>query len=297
MSSPSVAVFGSGGNIGKYLFDFLSKSEKIQFPIKVVTRDIKNKTSTSKLEYIEGEISEANVDKLSEQLKGVDVIVSLTPASPPANLVKEKILQQVKPQIYVPTQYGLNGREVDQILPGMFKFNIDHVDNVRAIGGIKVVEFLNGFFIGDGFLTEIVGHAGIDTEKKTVTYANKPETKVPVTYLPDIANAIVGLITLEPSEVPQLLKIQSAEVSFEDIAKLYEKNHNVSLKVETVPLEEVVKQANDRIQTGKALDHSDFSFIIWVASSTGRDKGGSYSENDNELINPGEKSFKWTKFH
>lgn len=97
MSSPSVAVFGSGGNIGKYLFDFLSKSEKIQFPIKVVTRDIKNKTSTSKLEYIEGEISEANVDKLSEQLKGVDVIVSLTPASPPANLVKEKILQQVKP--------------------------------------------------------------------------------------------------------------------------------------------------------------------------------------------------------
>lgn len=297
---PSVAVIGSAGFIGGPLVEAFGRpdlKDKIQFPVKVLTRSAKGKTSTSTIKYVEAELSESNVAKVAEELKGSDVIVSLLPPSPETSSVLEATLKQVKPKVYIPSQFGSDIRSAQKNLPGFLKIKIDHSDKVRSFG-VKVVEVVNSFFIGEGhFLTEIVGHVGIDANTKTVTYAGSPQTKIAISYLPDVGNAVASLTSIEPSKLPDTVRIQSDEVTYEDIAKKYEKDHGVTLQVKNITAEELLKKANDKIQTAKEFSLEDFLLYLWAVSVGGRDYGNSYSKNDDDLVNPGGKLFKWTKFH
>ncbi|KAK7678617.1 hypothetical protein QCA50_018340 [Cerrena zonata] len=278
---PSVAVIGSAGFIGGPLVEAFSRpdlKDKIQFPVKVLTRSAKDKTSTSTIKYVEAELSESNVAKVVGELKGSDVIVSLLPPSPDTISVLESTLKQVKPKVYIPSQFGSDIRPAQKNLPGFLKIKIDHSDNGH-------------------FLTEIVGHVGIDANTKTVTYAGSPQTKIAISYLPDVGNAVASLTSIEPSKLPDTVRIQSDEVTYEDIAKKYEKDHGVTLQVKNITAEELLKKANDRIQTAKEFSLEDFLLYLWAVSVGGRDYGNSYSKNDDDLVNPGGKLFKWTKFH
>ncbi|KAK7687534.1 hypothetical protein QCA50_009414 [Cerrena zonata] len=275
MSKPSVTVIGSAGL--------------------VVTRSAADKKDTATLKYVEADLG--NETKLAEVLKGRDVIVSLASPSPEGNAVLEKVLTQVRPQVYIPSQFGSDLRPAQQKLPGFQTLKTDHADKVRA-QGIKVVEVVTSYFIGEGhFLTEIVAHAGIDRDAGTVTYADSPQTKIAISYLPDVGNAVATLVSVDPLQMPDVFRMQSDEITYEDVAKKFENDHGVTLQVKHTTSDELLAKANEMMKVSQGFVLDEFLFYLWAVSAAGRDFGNSYSKNDNELVNPGGKLFPWTKFH
>uniref|UniRef100_P87221 CIP1 protein n=1 Tax=[Candida] sp. HN95 TaxID=159257 RepID=P87221_9ASCO len=296
MSKVSVAVIGLNGFLGKPLLAALESGkfdDKLQFPIKAITR--KETPSTDKVQYVVGTLDEANIDAIAEQIKGIDVIVELVHPTPELFAATEKLASLVKPKLYVPSQFGTDLIQVDTYSPGFLGAKTEHSKKLRALG-VKVVDVITGFFFAPGaFLYEIVGHVGIDPATKTVVQRGAPETKIAVSSLPDIGYAVASIITKDPSTLPDTIRIQSDTITFQDVINRYEKDHNVKLTVtETISKEESLEDLKKRIAAG--FKPSDFLIYLQIIAAQGLDKGLSFSEIHNELVNPGESLWKWSKY-
>ena len=111
----------------------------------------------------------------------------------------------------------------------------------------------------------------------------------------DIANSVLSLITLYPQTIPDIVRIQSDEVTFQEVIDRYIQTHNVELKVvKTIPKEQVAKDILTRFESGFSPD--DIFFYLQAIASQGTDKGMHFTEIHNELVNPGESLWKWEKF-
>lgn len=294
---PTVAVLGSSGFLGEPVLKAFSADylkDKIQFPVKALTRDIKTKRDSDKVAFVEGNLDVTSKERIIQEFTGVDVIIELiTPDVQLFNIV-ESIVSSVKPKLFIPSQFGAELSKVDKYLPGFLGAKTDHSNNIRKLG-VKVVDVVTGYFaLEDAFLYEIVGGVGIDAEHKTVTYAGSPQTPIAISKLPDIGYAVATLSTIPPSELSDTIRIQSQQVTFEDVVKRYEQNHNVVLKVNNTTKEDILKDAQSRFKTKFEL--KDFLFYLHAIAAQGVDQGLSFSKVDNELVNPKQQSWSWGSF-
>ncbi|QFZ27189.1 putative eugenol synthase [Clavispora lusitaniae] len=295
MSKPSVAIFGLNGTLGAPTLNAIQTTfaDKFSFPVLAVTRDTSKVTSTDKVKYIKGDYINGT-SELAEQLKGTDVIIELVSPNPDLFAAIESIVTQVKPKLFIPTQFGCDLEAAAKTFPGFLGIKKAHSDKIRETG-IKVVDVYNGFFAEGAWLYEIIGHVGADLESKTVTYFNSPSLAFSYSSLKDVGLAIASVASKPVSELPDKVRIQSGTVTFEEVVKKYEETHNVKLEVkEVVPKEEVIKQSKE--VWGQGFNPAKFLYYLQVLASLGPDGGVTFSSNDDELVNPGESLWKWTKY-
>ncbi|KAK6460613.1 hypothetical protein DFJ63DRAFT_320772 [Scheffersomyces coipomensis] len=296
MGKVSVAVIGLNGHLGKPVLEAINSGkfdDKIAFPIKALTR--KEQASTDKIQYITTEINDETVSSISKSLEGTDVIIELVQPSPDLFATIEKIVKEVKPKLFVPSQFGTDLIQVDKFAPGFLGLKTQHSENVRKFG-IKVVDVITSLFaVPGGFLYELVASVGVDTATKTVVQRGEPTDKFSITKLEDIGFTVVSLITLPIDKLPDTLRISSDVISFQDVIDKYEKSHDVKLTVtKTISKEQTLKDLQEKYATG--FEFKDFFFYLHSIAALGLDKGLYYSEVHNELVNPGEKYWKWGKF-
>ncbi|CUM57131.1 unnamed protein product [Debaryomyces tyrocola] len=293
MTKPTVAIIGTSGFLGKPTLDAFESSifaDKFQFPIKALSRS--SKPSTDKIEYIQGSLDDEGIDKVVESFKGVDVIIELS--GPKVYGPVETLVKQVKPKLFIPSQFGTEIDKSDKVFPGFLDIKTKHSKAVRDVG-IKTVDVITSLFASPGaFLYEIVGQVGIDSESKTVTYRGDPNIKFSFTHVNDIGRSVVAIAAIDPSKLPDKIRIQSGLITPSQVVERYEKDHNVKLAVKNESAEEALKAGKAKYAQG--FNPADFLFYLSVILSQGVDHGLRYSQNENELVNPGNASWNWDQY-
>lgn len=293
MSKPTVAIVGLNGFLGKPVIHALESDtfvDKVSFPVKAVTRS--PKPSTDRIQYVKGNIGSGDVDSLAQELKGVDVLVELTGGNPELFSGFEKLVASVKPKLVIPSQFGTELDKSDKIFPGFLGFKQDHSQALRKTGA-KVVDIITSLFAApSSFLYEIVAHLGINASANEVTYLGRPEQKISISRIEDIGYAIVSVASKKPSELPDKVRVQSQVITQQDVVKRYEETHNVKLRVNYVSAEDALKAGQAKYAQG--FQFQDFLYYLNVLASQG--VGVYFTENEDEIVNPGEKLWKWHKF-
>ncbi|KAG7660587.1 uncharacterized protein J8A68_005853 [[Candida] subhashii] len=295
MSKVSIAILGLSGSLGKPTIEAINSGkfdDKIQFPVKAFSRQ--DRESTDRIKYIKSELTEDTVDSISQELAGVDVIIEYLNPNPALLTIVEKVLEKVKPKLFIPSQFGIDILLARQYIPDILHMKYDHSENVRAIGGIKVVDIVTNWFAEDGlYLYEFVPHIGIDKETNTYLQIGDLDTTFPFTRVEDIGYIAIATATTPVEKLPDQIRVKSGDVSFREVIERYEKNHNVKLEVGTkLTPEEAMKQLKEKHEkTG--FNWGDFFFYLQTLAVA---VGLSYDSKDNELINPDESIWKWGVF-
>lgn len=296
MGKASIAIIGTSGFLGQPVIDAIESGifdDKIAFPVKAVTRT--KKTSTDKVQYVQGALDELGVDVLAAQLKGINTIISLVGGKPDLYVSVEKLVKLVKPQLYIPSQFGTEIDKSAKIFPGLLGFKQEHSENLRS-AGIKVVDIVTGLFAVPGaFLYELVGAVGVDAENKTVTYRGNADEKFPVSKVDDIGRVVVAVALSNPDSLPDKVRTYSDVVSQRQVVERYEQTHNVKFAVKEVSASESLKEGQDKWNSaGFKLEL--FFFYLNVLLSQGTDNGLIFSKDERDLVNSHELLWKWSKF-
>ncbi|GEQ69576.1 hypothetical protein JCM33374_g3248 [Metschnikowia sp. JCM 33374] len=299
MSKPSVAIFGLNGNLGASTLAAFETSvfqDKFQLPVLAVTRDVSKTTSTAFVKYVQGDIANGK-EALIKELANVDVVISLLGATPDVLDNIEAVVAGIKPKVYIPSQFGMDIPAASKIFPGLIAFKAAHSDKIRELG-IKVVDIITSLFAGGIWLHHVVGHVGIDTESNSVTYLGSPESKFSFSALEDIGKVVVSAASkafASPVDFPDTLNVQSGILTPADVVKAYETANNTKLEVkEIIPKEKVLEEA--QALWVKGFDPSKFLYYLNVLISQGEGAGVLFRDNDNEVVNPQESLWKWSKF-
>ncbi|ODV80582.1 oxidoreductase [Suhomyces tanzawaensis NRRL Y-17324] len=293
----TIAVIGLSGLLGKPVLDALLSSvfaDRIAYPIKALTRK-DDKTSTDKVQYIQADL--ANTSAVAEALKGIDVIIELTTANPVLFGQVEKIVAVVKPKLVIPSQFGIELEPVQEVAPGFFVIKLEHSANLRKLG-VKVVDIATGFFAEkSSYSYEIVQPYGIDPASNTVIQYGPDDTKVSISTVTDIGNVIASVAT-DPnsSRLPDSLKVQSEIVPVKKVWETYEKNHNVKLEHTAKKSAAEAKAEFKHLWETEGFVPAKFLHYLGYIIAQGADNGALFSENDRELVNPGEKYWKWGSY-
>lgn len=291
MSKPSVAIIGTNGVLGKPTINAFESSlfaDKFQFPIKALSRS--QKSSTDKVDYIQGSLND--VTKIVEAFKDVDVIIALS--GPETFDLIEPIVKQVRPKLYIPSQFGTEIDKSAKFFPGLLKIKQDHSEAIRN-EGIKVVDIITSLFAQpSGFLYEIVGQVGIDVNTSTVNYRGDPDIKFAYTTANDVGKTIAAVSFRNPSGLPDKVRVQSGKLSPREVAKRYEEEHNLKLESHSESAQSALREA--QVKYAKGFQPSDFLYYLSILVYQGDDSGLAFSENENELINPGSKLWTWEEY-
>jgi len=296
MSKVSIAIIGLNGFIGKHVLNAINSGvfdSKIQFPVKAITRK-EGFQSTDKIKYIVSPETSPDDANLIDSLKGVDAIIDLTGASPEAATKVQNLVAKIKPQLFIPSQFGTDINKVDTYAPGFLDFKIQQSEAVRNMG-VKVVDIYTSIFAIPGlFLYEMVSPVGIYEDG--VHLIGDINQKFNVSKLEDVGRVVLSIATHQPyNDLPDTIHVASDTITVQDVIDKYESSKGVKLNIVSESTAEQGKQQFlEKLKGG--FNMNDFVFYLQVIIAQGLDKGLYFSQLDNELANPNEALWKWEKY-
>jgi hypothetical protein len=125
---------------------------------------------------------------------------------------------------------------------------------------------------------------GMNTKKGVWESIGKSTVPSAYTDLADIGRAIASLARLPPSEIPDHVRIVGSNISFKDASEAMTAVSGDAIELKEVDLEEYKKKT-----TSNATGGDPAGFIKFVMGEGKLD----FTENQNEIVNPGEKLWKW----
>lgn len=264
--------------------------------IKAITRSAPEaKDKYDNVDYIIADVTKADDQKkIVDAIKGFDVIIGLNSPIPDVYSGLEAVITQVKPKVYVPSQFGADLVGAQQVLPGFLLIKSDHSDKIRK-AGIKVVDVSTGLFIVPGsFAYEFVPQFGVNADDATVTKLGNQNLPISVSALEDVGKVVASIATTSDySKLPDSLRVRSDQVTFTDVQETWANNHGKKLSVvKELSPEEALEEAQD--VWGKGFDPSKFAYYLQAIASQGEGKGLVFESDDNDKVNPG--IWQWTKF-
>ena len=123
----------------------------------------------------------------------------------------------------------------------------------------------------------------MNTKKGIWEPIGSKNTKAAFTALPDIGMAIASLACLRPSEIPDHVRIVGSNVSFKEASDAMTAVSGDTIQIKEIELEAFKKE------TTKKTEGDPAAFIRFVMGEGKLD----FTENENEIANPGQKLFKW----
>lgn len=290
----SIAIIGTSGNLGSFVLNELQDPKyegKVQYPVKAISSQDKSSESTEKIKYIQAKVADTN-SGLASELKGTDVIISLTPPLPEVLNGLEALVKEVKPKLYIPSEFGCENDVVESevMFPGN-AVKVAHNDKVKEY--TKVVPIYTALFrIPPVFLYGLVAHVGVDKDNKTVTYIENEDVEFPFSTGPDIAKVIVTIATTDPAKVLPKYRVYSGFKKVKEIVAEAQKETGSSFKSEIISLDDA-KQAY--LKTVEAGTPNIVPFLFYVTFA-GPGKGMVFAEDEREAINPNESLWKWSSW-
>ncbi|KAH9949131.1 hypothetical protein B0H21DRAFT_729657 [Amylocystis lapponica] len=301
-----VAIAGATGNLGREVSEiFLTSYRPFFSRVLALVRDPYSNGSIvlaakgAELHHVTETDPRPSLEKA---LRGVDVVINvLGAASADFKDALFDVALKSGAKVYFPSEFGVDHRLND--FPGY-----DHPDWIhkaeharrareRGKGDIKVISVYTGLFLETG-LTPLFG---FDTATDTYTSIGSPTQRLTLTSKADIGRALaeLALIALSPvsaERIPDDVRIAGTVVSFEDVRDTVQR-----VRVELgVPGHDTVHIQSEDLEETRAYLRKDVaggtiprpSKYICILAAEG--KMDFSTANDNEIVNPGQHSWKWT---
>ena len=124
---------------------------------------------------------------------------------------------------------------------------------------------------------------GMNTKKGVWEPIGKATTKSAYTALEDVGKAVAALCRLPPERIPEHIRIVGDNISFKDASEAMTAVSGDNIELKEVDLDSFKKEATKKTEGDPA------AFIRFVMGEGKLD----FSENQNEIVNPGEREWKW----
>jgi len=304
MSKPTIAIAGCTGALGSQITttilspEYRSKYNSIVLFSRKATEQTQKWTSQGATHITLGDSPSAS--DLKSALEGVNILVNAintSGASLRDTLVK--ILPETEVKLYFPSEFG-----VDHMLHDFSMREWDgkklHLKLAREIcepAGIKVCRVFIGLFLEDAF-GEWYGYGkpeGENGKKSIVVEAvGDLDSVVSYTSLGDVGKVISILATeMERNNVPDSLRLAGSSASMREVSGVIrEQNESKDISVD-LRSKDGIKMKQDLLAQKSTDSLKYLRFLMGDGSIDYRRKEDGGLGNDNDLVNPQEKFFKW----
>lgn len=186
-------------------------------------------------------------------------------------------------KLYFPSEFG-----VDHTLHDFRQEEWDakkhHFDLTKLrIPDIKVVRVFPGLFIDDS----IGPWYGMHTKQGRYEAVGDPATRTSYTSMEDVGRYLAVLAARPLGEIPDAIHLSGDSKSFHEIAEIMERHGAGPIEVCSAPL---------NTYKAKTLDQNTSHlecYIRFVMGEGKLDQSVGAIGNDNDLVNPGQKLWKW----
>lgn len=285
-----IGIIGTGGFIAPAIIDSLKTltKDKVEFPIKAITSQ--DKPSDEYLEYLKASLDDESV---IDHFKGVDVVMFFGKINPTTSQNIKKLLETVKPKVYMPSEYGSDLFAADySLLHPHLKHKVEHINDLASVD-VKIVRVITGYFkFPPVFLYQFVAHVGINLGDKTVTYYGSPDTELSYSKLKDVANATATIAVTEVDKLQSKYVIKSHSLPLKEFVHKYEQENGIELTPIYNSREEA-RALGEEVAKKPEPTFEDLATCLLVMLGLGPGNGALFEEFDNEVINPGESLWKW----
>lgn len=292
---PSITLLGTSGLVGSAVLEALKNPQfatKIEYPIKAVTSKDRSSESDDKIKYIQGQLDD---EAFAKSFGTTDVVISALPGTKEVLDKCEVFLAQVKPRLYIPSEYGTENEKIrPELRIPMVGDKLSHVSNVRGLG-IKTVCLYTSYFKWGALLNDFVGHLGIDVENKSATYLkdagdrDNGNFEVQFSTGEDAINSIVALAVTDPKDMLDVYRVYSDSILLKDIVKEKEEAAGAKFTIVYKTKEELISEFKQLLAEG----NPDFMKCLALGLALGPGNGLVFDANEKELINPGQSLWKW----
>ncbi|KAF8330864.1 uncharacterized protein EI90DRAFT_1105358 [Cantharellus anzutake] len=281
---PVVALVGSTGYLGKSIVPVFAKAaNEGQFAaFKILTsstpKDELKSAASDKVTIVQ--VDYASPASLESALEGVDVLVSALGASKSTEAAQKSLVQAAvasKVKVYFPSEWGTDLDVSPYPFPPL-DAKTEHVEEARK-AGLKTVVFVVGVF-SDIILLPI---SGWFTAPNTVHIPDSGKNKAVFTakkHIVQYALQAVILAAQDPAKFPDKVRVWDDNRSWDEYTAELEQVLGRELIKNVIPKEQLVQ------------DFAAGPSIGGLGRLLAADGLTDYSDNHNELLNPGEKYFK-----
>lgn len=148
---------------------------------------------------------------------------------------------------------------------------------------IKIVRVFAGLFLDDS----LGPWFGFDNENKKYEAIGSSSAKISFTGKHDVGRAVATLATMPLEKIPDDVRLSGSVGSFESIAKIMGAAGAGDIKISVLDLQKFKTEAIIE----DTLDPLKYLRFLMGEGKINHDKDG--LGNDNEVVNPGEKNWKW----
>ncbi|KAK6543365.1 hypothetical protein TWF694_000114 [Orbilia ellipsospora] len=287
---PTIAIAGGTGALGKDIVEGLLDTQFRSHyeDVIILTR---NANTPEMVKWKERgasarEYSADNEQSIQTALAGVDVLINVVASRDDG--FKGKIATAISSplssvKLYIPSEFGVDHYLHDFSHPEWDKKKI-HFQAVSARGDLKICRVFPGLF-----MEHSVGPwYGLDTKQGRYELVGSGSTPVSFTSIPDIGRGVASaLANISVDAFPEKLYFSGDSVSLVEIAELMKDAGAGEIQVSTLDLGEYKGKT---LGAGTTLDPASYlRFLMAEGKIDNKD------QNDNEIVNPSQKFWKWKK--
>jgi hypothetical protein len=284
----TVAVVGINGQLGKSVLAALTGSIfscNFNLPIRAITRNISAvKQKLDGVSYFQA----SDEPSYEQALMGVDTVIDLRGVDGLAGQDLIEAAANCRVKLYIPSEfcadYALSGN-----YSPYFRAKADASTRARS-KGLKVVEIKTGYWID--VVVNLAPSLLFLDPVNAVSDAPSVETPISVTSVKDIGLSIASVVSRDPAQLPDVIRISSDNICLDDVVSVYEKASGRNVRQRRMTVEQVINSANEAIagrgcRIGRHLDIIRAVSVCTAASDF-------MTQNHNDFVNPG--LFAWDSF-
>ncbi|KAF8517682.1 NAD-binding protein [Hysterangium stoloniferum] len=289
-----IAIAGATGKLGSVISRVVLTEPYRPFFSRVVLL-VRNPASpvAQELKELGGELAKVDVKDSAAMggvLRDVDIVVNaLGPGDQDAS---DSLLEAVLANrilLYIPSEFGVDHRYND-FEHVVWTKKQKHIERARKSGEgrMKVVPIYVGLILELGFEHEY----GFDSNGKQYTAVGSPDVKITFTSFVDIARTVAQVAiqaVSSPSTFPDNIRVAGSTVSMKEIRDIMSHESGEEIQLASLGGPETYKRDLQEEFGSKG------GFRSYIRLLMGEGKVDFSKNNDDELVNPKEKQWEWTK--
>jgi hypothetical protein len=285
----TVAVIALNGNLANSILSALTGPlfrSHFSLPIRGITRNLSTvKHNLDGVTYIEAN----ELASYQKALDGVDVVIDLRGVAGLPNNDVIEAAANCGVKLYLNSEFGSDYHRCKKYSVA-FKRKEDSANFARS-KGLKVVEMITGYFI-DTTLNSFYNLVFIDPENAICDSPELDKPTISVTSIRDIGLSVASVVSKNPKDLPDHIRLAGDNVTPGHVAAIYEKATGRKVTRKPRKLDDLVKLADQHV-ANQVFRYPEF-FDILRAMTLISDVGDFSKNCDNGFVNPG--LFEWESF-
>ncbi|CAG7919860.1 unnamed protein product [Penicillium olsonii] len=286
-TGPVVAIAGATGHLGKHVTNaFLSSAFYDKFSeIVLLSRKEPSLLQPSEVRAgVKVTTRTYNEDNLEDALQGVNILVNTI--GPEGHGFKTKIaatLPRTGVQVYFPSEFGVDHYGHDFAHLEWYEKK-KHLANAQpVVTHMKICRVFCGLFLEDS----IGPWFGLDTRNGKYTSVGPPHSPISFTALQDVGKTVASLATLPEADIPEIVHLAGDTRSIAEVASIMQDAGAGQIDVAEIPYQAY------KAQTTSEASWDPAAYLRFLMGDGNINHSSDGLGNDNELVNPGQRLWKW----